>query len=255
MSHMLTDARSTSILLDELAAAYDCAVLAEAPTFAQMIRYISSTPRAQTLASWTAMLDGLEPCEFPVSSTAHRQEARETLRQISYATKHKVGIVDFCRKAGIVPSAFLLTAWGLVLSHYTGMHDVCFGYMTSGRDALVDKVDALVGPLANLLISRVNLRDTVRQVLRTTSKRSAQHLAIQHASLAEIQHHLRLSGRRLFNTSLSINHQGTNGVDESKRGISFDIQGGEDAHEVRRTQFPLHEGGTGRLTIGSCSMT
>jgi amino acid adenylation domain-containing protein len=184
------------------------------------------------------MLNGIEPCEFPVLSTAHRQEARETLRHISYATKHKVDIIGFCRKAGIVPSAFLQTAWGLVLFHYTGMHDVCFGYITSGRDALVDKIDTLVGPLANLLISRVNLRDTVRQVLRTTSRRSTQHLAIQHASLAEIQHHLHLSGRRLFNTSLSIIHQGTNGIEGNKRGISFDIQGGGDAHEVCRTQFP-----------------
>jgi non-ribosomal peptide synthetase component F len=128
-------------------------------------------------------------------------------------------------------SAFLQVAWAMVLSYHTGMHNVCFGYMASGRDAPVDGVETLVGPLANLLISRVDLGAPARQVLQTTSTRVEQHLAIQNVSMAEILHRLGLSGRRLFNTSLSIRYAAKNEAGP-KRGLSFQTLSSEDAHEV-----------------------
>ncbi|KAK5999215.1 Nonribosomal peptide synthase atnA [Cladobotryum mycophilum] len=230
MSHTLNDAHSTNILLQEFAAVYEDVVLPTAPAFADMIRFINSTPRSQTLASWTSLLDGLKPCEFPISPLASRQGIQATFGEVSHPTNFKVSITDFCRKAEIMPSAFLQVAWAMVLSHFTGMHEVCFGYLVSGRDAMVDKVDALVGPLANLLVSRVKLQAPARQVLEAISETSKRHMSIQHASLAEIQHELGLSGQRLFNTSLSI-RQANNDEAERAEGLSFDILNGEDSHE------------------------
>ncbi|KAM4065675.1 AMP-binding enzyme [Hirsutella rhossiliensis] len=211
MSHALTDAHSASLILSELATIYDGMELSSAPAFADMIRFINSTPRAQIVASWTSLLDGLEPCEFPLSPVAPAQAEREKFTEIPCPGTFKV-------------------AWAMVLSHMTGMRDVCFGYLASGRDAPVNGVENLVGPLANLLISRVDLRQPARQVLETTSERSKQHMAIQHVSLAEIQHHLGLSGRRLFNTSLSVRPAEKEKADEA-RGVSFDVLAGGDAHE------------------------
>lgn len=233
MSHALTDAHSASLILTELATIYDGTELSSAPAFVDMIRFINSTPRAQTVASWTSLLDGLKPCEFPLSPVAPAQAEWERFTEIPCPGTFKVNVADFCKKAGIMPSSLLQVAWAMVLSHMTGMHDVCFGYLISGRDAPVNGVENLVGPLANLLISRVDLREPVRQVLETTSERSKQHMAIQHVSLAEIQHHLGLSGRRLFNTSLSVRPAEKEKAEE-ERGLSFDVRAGGDAHEVRR---------------------
>ncbi|PHH90935.1 hypothetical protein CDD83_2187 [Cordyceps sp. RAO-2017] len=229
MSHALTDAHSASLLLAELVSAYDGNQLSVAPAFSELIRYINSTPRAQIVASWTTLLDRLEPCEFPLSLPAG-QEAKETFTEISCPANFTISIADFCKKTEVMPSALLQVAWAMVLSHMTGMRDVCFGYLTSGRDATVEGVENLVGPLANLLISRVDLRAPARQVLETTSERSKQHMAIQHVSLAEIQHHLGLSGRRLFNTSLSIRPAEKEKA-EREQGLSFDVLAGGDAHE------------------------
>ncbi len=89
----------------------------------------------------------------------------------------------------------------------------------------------MVGPLANLLVSRINLGTSAKQVLKTTSEKSMEHLSIQHVSLAKIQHELGFSGKRLFNTSLSIR-----GSDKfksyEKRSLSFEPYNGEDPHEV-----------------------
>ncbi|KJZ78200.1 hypothetical protein HIM_02238 [Hirsutella minnesotensis 3608] len=229
MSHALTDAHSAGLILTELASAYEGAAMTSAPPFSDMIRYINSTPRAQIVASWTSLLDGIAPCEFPLSVT-QAQQHEERFTEISCSGNFTVNLAEFCKRAGVMSSALLQLAWGMVLSHMTGMSDVCFGYLTSGRDATVKGVENMAGPLANLLISRVDLRGPARQVLEMTSERAKQHMAIQHVSLAEVQHHLGLAGRRLFNTSLSIRPAEKEKA-EKERGLSFDIGSGGDAHE------------------------
>ncbi|PHH84108.1 hypothetical protein CDD83_2462 [Cordyceps sp. RAO-2017] len=230
VSHALIDAYSMSVLVQELAAAYDGVELPPAPAFSDMVRFIDSTPKAQRVAAWTELLDGVEPCVVPVAVPPAGEAVPESHSDVSLPTNLISSIADFCRDMGITRSVFLQVAWSMTLSLFTGMHEVCFGYLASGRDAPVDKIESMVGPLANLLISRIDLRAPARHVLETTSHRSIQHLAMQHASLAEIQHHLGLSGRRLFNTSLSIREADKlKGTDN--RTISFENDTGEDPHE------------------------
>lgn len=117
MSHALTDAHSASLILTELAAAYEGTELAAAPAFADMIHFINSTPRAQIVASWTSLLDGLEPCDFPLSPVDPTQSHQEKFIELACPGSFKVGIADFCKRAGIMPSALLQVAWALVLAH------------------------------------------------------------------------------------------------------------------------------------------
>ncbi|RCI07694.1 hypothetical protein L249_5676 [Ophiocordyceps polyrhachis-furcata BCC 54312] len=232
MSHALTDAHSSSLLLTELATAYlGNGELTVAPAFADIVRYINSTSRSQIVSTWTSLLDNVKPCEFPLSPVVPDDSIQETFTELSCNASLHISINEFCKKTEVMPSALIQVAWAMVLSHMTGMRDVCFGYLVSGRDAPVDGVENLVGPLANLLISRVNLGASARQVLETTSEGLKQHLSIQHVSLAEIQHHLGLSGRRMFNTSLSIRANDKEKSDTAATGLSFDIQAGGDAHE------------------------
>ncbi|RDA88619.1 hypothetical protein CP532_5896 [Ophiocordyceps camponoti-leonardi (nom. inval.)] len=232
MSHALTDAHSSSLLLTELATAYlGNGELTVAPAFADIVRYINSTSRSQIVSTWTSLLDNVKPCEFPLSPVAPDSSVQETFTELSCNASLHVSINEFCKRTEVMPSALIQVAWAMVLSHMTGMRDVCFGYLVSGRDAPVDGVENLVGPLANLLISRVNLGASARQVLETTSEGLKQHMSIQHVSLAEIQHHLGLSGRRMFNTSLSIRANDKEKSGTAATGLSFDIQAGGDAHE------------------------
>lgn len=231
VSHTLIDATSMAVLVADLLSAYDGCELVAAPAFGEMIRYINSIPRAQRIASWTKLLGGVEPCEFPASPPPPGQPESNDHSDVSIPASSIAGIAGFCKNMGITRSVFIQVAWAMVLSQFTGMSDVCFGYLASGRDSPVDGADTMVGPLANLLIGRVNLQVPVRQVLETTSQKSIEHLGIQHASLAEIQHQLGLSGRRLFNTALSIREAWSLKGDE-KRSLALESHNGEDPHEV-----------------------
>ncbi|PFH61911.1 hypothetical protein XA68_15784 [Ophiocordyceps unilateralis] len=230
LSHALIDAYSMSILVQELVAAYDDCEMPSAPSFIDMVRFIDSTPKAQRLASWTALLEGVEPCVVPVTEPSPGLDVDEGHGDVSLPTNLASAITGFCREMGITRSVFLQVAWSMALSHFTGMQEACFGYLASGRDAPVDKIETMVGPLANLLIGRIDLRRPARQVLEKALQHSIEHLSMQHASLAEIQHHLGISGRRLFNTSLSIREADKLKATDN-RTITLDSDVGEDPHE------------------------
>lgn len=232
VSHALIDAYSMAVLVQELTSAYDDCDLPAAPAFGEMVRFIDATPKSQRVAAWTSLLDGVEPCVVPVTQPPPGEAFEQAHNDVSVPTNLVSSITEFCRDMGITRATFLQVAWSMALSQFTGMPEVCFGYLASGRDAPLDKIEAMVGPLTNLLISRIDMRAPVRQVLETASERSMQHLAMQHASLAEIQHHLGLSGKRLFNTSLSIREADKLKGPEA-RTFSFENDVGEDPHEVR----------------------
>jgi hypothetical protein len=54
---------------------------------------------------------------------------------------------------------------------------------------------------------------------------------MQHVSLAEIQHELGISDKKLFNTSLSI-RESDKLKSMERRTLSFEASAGEDPHEV-----------------------
>ncbi|DAA78383.1 TPA_exp: Nonribosomal peptide synthase SidE [Trichophyton benhamiae CBS 112371] len=230
MNHTMNDAQSMAVLLEELAATYDGFELSAAPRFSDMISYIGQTPKEKTAAKWATILDGIKPCNFPTLLPSSRGMIPETLGEVSSSTPHsKTHIMDYCKKTNILFSAFLQVAWAITLSHYTGMKEVCFSYLTSGRDAPIERVEKMVGPLANLLISRVDMEVPVKEVLRATSKKSEQNMAIQHVFIGEVLHRLGLSGQRLFNTSLSIRSYDKEEV--QKYSIKFQTLDDEDGHE------------------------
>ncbi|KAG8427478.1 Nonribosomal peptide synthetase [Metarhizium acridum] len=230
ISHALIDAASMSVILQDLISLYDDIMPAPVPPFKQVISHICSIPRAQHVSPWVSMLNGVTPCEFPLSiHTASTSE--EGYGEIPVPPLELAGVTRLCKNLGITRAVFFQVAWAMVLATFTGMDEVCFGYLASGRDAPIDGIEGIVGPLANLLISRIDLRDSPRNVLESVSSRSIQHLAMQYASLAEIQHELGISEKKLFNTSLSI-RESEKLKSPEKRSLSFESSAGEDPHEV-----------------------
>lgn len=230
ISHALIDAASMSVILQDLISLYDGILPPEAPPFGDMMRHISSIPRSKRIGPWAVMLDGVQPCEFPVEPNASKS-IDEGHSDVSVPPLALSEVSMLCKGLGITRAVFFQVAWAMVLANFTGMDEVCFGYLASGRDAPLDGIEGMVGPLANLLISRINLRDSPRHILQSVSEKSIQHLAMQHASLAEIQHKLGISGKKLFNTSLSI-RESDKLKSQERRSLSFESSGGQDPHEV-----------------------
>ena len=55
------------------------------------------------------------------------------------------------RSQHVTLSTIVQGAWSLLLSHYSGSHDVVFGAAFSGRPAEVPGIESLIGPCVNNL--------------------------------------------------------------------------------------------------------
>ncbi|KAJ3498686.1 hypothetical protein NLG97_g931 [Lecanicillium saksenae] len=229
VSHALIDATSISILVQEVAQLYDGQSLEVATGFAEVIKHIGLRGRSERLASWMRLLDGVGCCLFPTSYPSSLPTIQSVDSTICIPTEVTAPIVNFCKELSITRSVFLQVAWALVLSHFTGMDDVCYGNLASGRDVPLNGIDSIVGPLSNMLIGRVNLRVPALQALRKTADTSIHQLSIQNTSLAEIQHSLGLAGKRLFNTTLSVRNEDELKIENTSLGL--DNVNGEDPHE------------------------
>jgi hypothetical protein len=230
INHVLMDAASMQILLDDLTRSYHGYQLEEAPSFRDLVQSLGTVAKAERLQYWTRFLDGVSPCKFssitPLEQTSHSHNV------VNLPLESTAGIETFCKSHGITRSVFLQVAWALVLWHYTGMREICFGYMASGRDAPIANIDKMIGPLINILISRIDLRLPLNEALAAISEQSIEHLDYQHTSLAEIQHELGIGSRQLFNTAITV-REGTSSKNRSLGAVEFQEVHSDDPHEVR----------------------
>jgi non-ribosomal peptide synthase protein (TIGR01720 family) len=229
MSHALIDASSLGILVNDVLRAYSEESLPPAPAFRDVVERINSRSEEERLRYWKEYLRGVEPCELTgtkkISTTTEPTYGQVLLPQAATEKIHQ-----FCKERQITRAMLLQVAWALMLGSMTGNDEVCFGYLSSGRD--IEEVGQVVGPTISLMVSRVDLRKTLNEVISTTYRDSTKHFDYQHVSLADILHGLNLRGRRLFNTAMTIRQDDNYGEDNSA-DIQFVQTYGEDPHEVK----------------------
>lgn len=204
ISHVLIDAASISVLVDDITRACQGQILSTTAPFSRYIQHLTSVPKSSNITFWTQCLANVQRCHFPIRLDGSQVQSRWGHDRIMLPASATSGIYSFCQDRGITRSVFVQIAWALVLSQYTGLRKVCFGYMVSGRDAPIRHVENMVGPLINILISHIDLDQTIERVFSTTFRQSVEQLDFQHTSLAEIQHQLGLGPQPLFNTAITV---------------------------------------------------
>ena len=217
LSHALSDGASTALIFRDLSLAYSGNLLSHrAPGFGDVVRQLRlGEPGTRSSANiyWTAHLTGMEPCLFPVLTEIGGDGP--VLRDIAVPihSGHKQ-LVGFCAQHGVTIANVFHTAWAIVLGLYTRMNDVSFGYLVSGRDAPVDDVEEVVGPLISLMIHRLRLSrsSTPLSALKQVQSDFAQGFPHQHCSLAQIAHSLGFRGSPLFNTVVNVQRRFSHGV-------------------------------------------
>ena len=233
ISHALFDAASMPILVRDLARAYSGKVLPAAPAIRDLVQHLQQTSKTTRTAYWTTYLAKVEACHLPGFPLTRLKTRRDRVcGQVKVPSSAPMAIDEFCRRLHVTRSVFVQVAWALVLSYYTGMKEVCCGYLASGRDAPIDQIEELVAPLINMLVSRVDLGQPIGKVVETTQEHSIEHLAHQHMSLALMQHGLGLGRVRLFNSIITV-RETHNYEDDDTEDIRFLDVGGEDGDEVR----------------------
>ncbi|CAK1357927.1 unnamed protein product [Cercospora beticola] len=207
-NHALIDAASVGVLLDQLDTAYRGSRLPPSPLFRDVIEYIEATKAENRIQYWSNYLADVKPCHFPTESAGGSLDNAKT-HTVDVLHGGETAIYDFCRARGVTRAAFIQVVWALVLTYYTRSDEACFGFLASGRDMPVDHVDQAVGPLINMLTSRVSLETdkSVEHLIQSISEDTISHLEHQHVSLAEIQ---RSVGKgSLFNSSVTVYDAGS----------------------------------------------
>ncbi|KAL8792919.1 MAG: hypothetical protein Q9195_004496 [Heterodermia aff. obscurata] len=226
ISHAITDGISKSLLLRELADVYGGKSLASrGPLYSGFIAHLRSQLQADSITYWTNLLQDLQPCAFP-TFTSERADARAT-RDLKIHVASSSDLRNFCTQYEVTLSHVFQAAWAVLLRQYVGTDDICFGYLASGRDLPLKDVDHIVGPLINMLISRVQL-DPLRPLLSCINQMrdgNAEHTAHQHASMAQIYNKLDLGSKKPFNTVITLRRDQDSRYRDSKSLEVVDLAG------------------------------
>ena len=235
VNHAAMDGGSLAIILEELASGYMGTLQSSAgPLYSDYVRHVRSLPEDTNY--WKGYLDGLQPCYFPSLNASTSTLASDTrnLRTVALQFDRYPELRQLAARTHVTLANIMHAAWGFVLRKYTGRDDVCFGYLTAGRDAPIENIDRTIGTLINMLCCRVQISrsQTLEDIFRMAQDHHLQSMRYQHCSLARVQHELDLAGKPLYNTSISTqNHS-----DEMERGtgetLIFDMETGHDPSEV-----------------------
>ncbi|EAW11679.1 putative nonribosomal peptide synthase [Aspergillus clavatus NRRL 1] len=233
ISHALMDGTAMAILIHDLASAYiNQLPLTPATSYSEYIGYIQSQPADEALEFWATHLAGVQPSHFPALTSDSSKEQRE-LQHIDVPVPEIAKVRTFCQQHDVTLANIVRLAWAVVLSAYTGEENICFGYLTAGREVPVPGVESAVGPFINMLVCAMDMsqmgQKTVVEELKALHEEYLQNLPYQHVGLAEIQHRLGLSGQTLFNTVVSFQRRD---VDNFQLGdLKIDYIQGEDPTE------------------------
>jgi hypothetical protein len=231
INHAIIDGGSVDVLLRDLTMAYDRRLPeGEGPKFSDYIQFIRSRSQSEALDHWKQYLGGVNPCHIAPSAGF---ESKRELKGVLMNFQRFPELLHFCEKSSVTLANLTLSAWAIVLRQFTGSDDVCFGYLSAGRDAPVNGIQDMIGIFINMLCCRVQFsrQQTLVDVSKQVQDDYIRSIPHQSCSLASIQHELGWQGQSLFNTTLSIQNHSVGGATKEK-GLSFDLQHAHDPSEV-----------------------
>lgn len=235
INHAIIDGSSIANLLSDFVLAHD-GLISERPgfMFEDYIKYTLELPEDTAKEFWMGYLTDVKPTIFP--AMAFWEDAVDTDRKLG-AVRIDIGVHPselsrFCDDKLVTWVNVFQLAWGLILKQYVGTEDVCFGLLSSGRDAPLDGIQEGVGAFLTMLVSRMALDQgtTLSMALQDVARDSVDSLPHQYFGLANIQHGLSLGNQPLFNTIISF-HRDTDQEMHPGSGICIEAMEGHDPTE------------------------
>ncbi|MFE0649365.1 amino acid adenylation domain-containing protein [Streptomyces sp. NPDC059534] len=214
LHHIVADGWSVAVLLRELTAAHQDAVLPEPVAPEPYLAWLAGRDRDAARAAWRRALDGLAgPTRLPGPPPAEGVAAAPERVDTRLPRELTDELAAYARGHGLTLSTVLHGLWGLLLGGLTGSRDVVFGTTVSGRTTEVAGLDSAVGLFVNTVPARVTLRaeESLTGLLRRVQDEHAALLDHQHLGLADIQ---RIAGGgELFDTLVVLENYPTGSPD------------------------------------------
>lgn len=150
LSHAQYDGICLPMVFDNLISIYNGNSISQQPSFSRLIQYSNmQTTVSGAQAFWTKMLLG--------SSMTNLVKRSNTSRPLldSLVTAH-ISVPSSSTTDRRVHTALCL-AWAITLAAATGVSDVVFGTLTSGRNAQIQDISSMMGPCITTIPVRINL--------------------------------------------------------------------------------------------------
>ncbi|KAL5359466.1 putative nonribosomal peptide synthase [Aspergillus floccosus] len=180
LHHVLFDAWSYMLLLEDLHRFYDGYAPLRRPAFTQVIKYTLNLDTEKCRCFWSQEFSGLQTRVFPSSF-------RTSLASRRWRVAHQ----KICLSTSPVGWKFanqIKLAWALVNSAQTDSDDVVYGLTVSGRNAPVPEIDRIAGPTFATFPLRTQLKPeaTVEQMLAELQKHDVAIMPFEQTGLSRI---------------------------------------------------------------------
>ncbi|WP_019890436.1 non-ribosomal peptide synthetase [Streptomyces purpureus] len=251
LHHIIADGWSVSVLLHELAAAYQGDPLPEPAAPHPYLSWLAARDKDAAREAWRQALAGVDgPTRLPALSpategtqTPPRPEHVDTRLPDDFTAE----LTAYARTHGLTLSTVVHGTWGLLLGALTGSGDVVFGTTVSGRTTEVAGLDNAVGLFINTVPARVTLRpdETLTDLLRRVQDEHTALLDHQHLGLADIQR--TAGGGELFDTLVVFENYPTGDLSAGQQPGALRITGAEVSDAVHYPLALVVEPGDGLL--------
>ncbi len=170
--HLLLDAWSGPQLLGEIFSEYSALVegrvqpMPDRRPYRDYVAWLQKQDLADAEDFWRRQLAGFDtpttlPCDRPASQQPTSSGAHSTLIRSLPAELTK-RLETTARQYQVTPNTLLQSSWALLLSFYSGVRDVLFGVVTSGRPTDLRGAESMIGLFINTVPIRVDLEPRLK---------------------------------------------------------------------------------------------
>ncbi|KAK7994399.1 hypothetical protein PG991_015987 [Apiospora marii] len=185
--HSLCDGASISMILDEVSRRFHGEEPRARPPFESFIQsVVTRTDPPQEQAFWQKALSELDPTPYPPVSPDPEFRAMPT------STLQRPLALGRLPAYGLTKALFLRAVWAILMSHYTGTEDVCFGTVNGGRTSAVPGIAHMMGPTINVtpVAVHVDPQEAVGTFFSRVRAEAAQMIPFEHSGVARIRRFL-----------------------------------------------------------------
>ena len=246
--HLLLDGWCLSIIFKEVFAFYEAFSqgqnlhLGNLRPYRDYIAWLQQQDLSEAETFWRQNLGGfVDPTPLIVSRAQDGTSSQEE----NYHEQHlwisetlTATLQSFMRQHHLTISTLVQGIWALLLSYYSGKSDVVFGVTVSGRPAMLQEVESMVGLFINTLPARVQVSGEVSLLswLQQLQAQQVEREQYAYTPLIDIQGWSDVPrGISLFESIVVVeNYPLDTSLKEQVSGLSI-----QNVRSVERTNYPL----------------
>ncbi|ETS84288.1 hypothetical protein PFICI_02313 [Pestalotiopsis fici W106-1] len=213
MDHLLIDGWSLGLIKKALLEAYETESAYSGVTSSYKAFVAAQTAPERVLADdgyWSRLLHDLSPSllstALPEPDPASRQHKRLRKTLIPLPSISAASLIPYGAAHGITPASLFSAAWAQTLSHFTGLGDVAYEFIVSGRDEDIgDNLGTsawdLVGCCINVLVHRVRVDTDLAGLASRIQEASDEGVRRQSSNVREVAQ--KVTSAKLFDTAIN----------------------------------------------------